>query len=232
MSAGQAGGGGRPHRVARLLHAVDARHGGPRSVRSPRLARFADVDAAVRHRHREHLQSPPRADAPGGEHTRRADRRSFRPRPRRQPRRRWWRASAKLDYSKPLSQMRDYLAAMDTSMYMAVPPADKPLRLLAALGPKMLELSATADRRRPPVLRDARTHRGSPCGDRSGQAAVRRAEGHRVDRRRRSPRCGQPPDRSVCGLAQLPQQLETDRIHGGRDRAASEPIRRPRDRVG
>jgi probable F420-dependent oxidoreductase len=49
-----------------------------------------------------------------------------------------------LDYSKPLSQMRDYLAAMDASMYMATPPAEKPLRLLAALGPKMLELSATA----------------------------------------------------------------------------------------
>jgi probable F420-dependent oxidoreductase len=50
----------------------------------------------------------------------------------------------KLDYSKPLSQMRDYLAAMDASMYMSVPPAEPPLRLLAALGPKMLELSATA----------------------------------------------------------------------------------------
>jgi probable F420-dependent oxidoreductase len=50
----------------------------------------------------------------------------------------------KLDYSKPLTQMRDYLAAMDASMYMSVPPAEPPLRLLAALGPKMLELSATA----------------------------------------------------------------------------------------
>jgi probable F420-dependent oxidoreductase len=49
-----------------------------------------------------------------------------------------------LDYSRPLSQMRDYLAAMDASMYMATPPTEKPLRLLAALGPKMLELSATA----------------------------------------------------------------------------------------
>jgi probable F420-dependent oxidoreductase len=49
-----------------------------------------------------------------------------------------------LDYSKPLSQMRDYLAAMDASMYMATPPGEKPLCLLAALGPKMLELSATA----------------------------------------------------------------------------------------
>jgi probable F420-dependent oxidoreductase len=40
--------------------------------------------------------------------------------------------------------MRAYLEAMDASPYMAVPPTDPPIRLLAALGPKMLELSATA----------------------------------------------------------------------------------------
>jgi probable F420-dependent oxidoreductase len=50
----------------------------------------------------------------------------------------------KLDYSKPLTQMRAYLEAMDASPYMAIQPAEPPLRLLAALGPKMLELSATA----------------------------------------------------------------------------------------
>jgi probable F420-dependent oxidoreductase len=50
----------------------------------------------------------------------------------------------KLDYSKPLSQMRDYLAAMDASPYGAPKPAEPPLRLLAALGPKMLELSRDA----------------------------------------------------------------------------------------
>lgn len=50
----------------------------------------------------------------------------------------------KLDYSKPLSQMREYLAAMDASVYMAVPPAEPAVRLLAALGPKMLELSAAS----------------------------------------------------------------------------------------
>ena len=50
----------------------------------------------------------------------------------------------KLDYSKPLTQMRSYLEAMDASPYMAVPPEEPPIRLLAALGPKMLELSATA----------------------------------------------------------------------------------------
>jgi probable F420-dependent oxidoreductase len=49
-----------------------------------------------------------------------------------------------LDYSKPLSRMREYLTAMDSSPYRAHPPDEPPLRLLAALGPKMLELSATA----------------------------------------------------------------------------------------
>jgi probable F420-dependent oxidoreductase len=50
----------------------------------------------------------------------------------------------KLDYSKPLSQMREYLAAMDASPYSASPPAQPPIRLLAALGPKMIELSRDA----------------------------------------------------------------------------------------
>jgi len=50
----------------------------------------------------------------------------------------------KLDYSRPLAQMRAYLSAMDESRYSAVAPSSPPPRLLAALGPKMLELAATA----------------------------------------------------------------------------------------
>ena len=49
-----------------------------------------------------------------------------------------------LDYSKPLTKMRDYLAAMETQPYRSIAPEDEPLVLLAALGPKMLELSASA----------------------------------------------------------------------------------------
>jgi probable F420-dependent oxidoreductase len=47
------------------------------------------------------------------------------------------------DYSKPLSFMRDYLAAMDQGydVYRAVEPAPRPPRVLAALGPRMLELA-------------------------------------------------------------------------------------------
>jgi probable F420-dependent oxidoreductase len=45
-------------------------------------------------------------------------------------------------YEKPVSTMRAYLDAMDQAPYQAVPPSIKPIRLLAALGPKMLQLAA------------------------------------------------------------------------------------------
>lgn len=50
----------------------------------------------------------------------------------------------KHDYSKPYSFMVDYLARMDKALFMAHGPENEPGRVLAALGPKMLELSATA----------------------------------------------------------------------------------------
>lgn len=49
-----------------------------------------------------------------------------------------------LDYSAPLATMRRYLAAMDASPFRSVRHDEKPPRLIAALGPKMLELAATA----------------------------------------------------------------------------------------
>ncbi|MEL6984894.1 MAG: TIGR03620 family F420-dependent LLM class oxidoreductase, partial [Actinomycetota bacterium] len=48
----------------------------------------------------------------------------------------------KHDYSKPLSTMREYLERMDKSMFRGVQPAEPPSRVIAALGPKMLALSA------------------------------------------------------------------------------------------
>jgi probable F420-dependent oxidoreductase len=44
-------------------------------------------------------------------------------------------------YEKPVATMRAYLDAMDKAPYNAVAPPTKPPRVLAALGPKMLELS-------------------------------------------------------------------------------------------
>lgn len=49
----------------------------------------------------------------------------------------------KHDYSKPYSYMMEFLEKMDKSLFMAKGPESKPARVLAALGPKMLELSAT-----------------------------------------------------------------------------------------
>lgn len=47
-----------------------------------------------------------------------------------------------LDYSKPLTQMRHYLEAMRQSPITVPEPPEEPLVLLAALGPKMLQLAA------------------------------------------------------------------------------------------
>ena len=48
-----------------------------------------------------------------------------------------------LPYEKPLATMRTYLEGIDASPYMAPAPATAVPRLLAALGPKMLELAAS-----------------------------------------------------------------------------------------
>lgn len=50
----------------------------------------------------------------------------------------------KLDYSKPLTSMREHLQRMAESTYMAPLPASPPKTVIAALGPKMLELAASA----------------------------------------------------------------------------------------
>src|SRR6185437_11202851 len=45
-------------------------------------------------------------------------------------------------YAKPVATMRGYLEAMKAAPYGAPPPPEPPLTILAALGPRMLELSA------------------------------------------------------------------------------------------
>jgi len=46
------------------------------------------------------------------------------------------------DYSKPYSAMKAYLDAMDNGLFTASPASKPPQKVLAALGPKMLELAA------------------------------------------------------------------------------------------
>jgi probable F420-dependent oxidoreductase len=45
-------------------------------------------------------------------------------------------------YDKPLSAMRSYLDAMDKALYVAPPPGGETPRVIGALAPKMLKLSA------------------------------------------------------------------------------------------
>jgi len=46
------------------------------------------------------------------------------------------------EYGKPVAAMREYLEAMAKVRYLAPPPAERPLTVIAALGPKMLALAA------------------------------------------------------------------------------------------
>lgn len=48
------------------------------------------------------------------------------------------------DYGKPVATMRNYLDGMQKAMYMPPKPTEPPKTILAALGPKMLELSRDA----------------------------------------------------------------------------------------
>jgi probable F420-dependent oxidoreductase len=50
------------------------------------------------------------------------------------------------EYAKPVTTMRSYLDAMDAAVFRAAEPAEPPPRVLAALGPKMLELAAERTR--------------------------------------------------------------------------------------
>jgi len=45
------------------------------------------------------------------------------------------------NYDKPYSRMVEYLDAMDSAIFLAVGPTERPATVLAALGPKMLHLS-------------------------------------------------------------------------------------------
>lgn len=47
-----------------------------------------------------------------------------------------------LEYERPLARMREYLDAMDESLFLAEEADAPPRRVLAALGPRMLELAA------------------------------------------------------------------------------------------
>lgn len=63
-------------------------------------------------------------------------------------------------YGKPLTTMREYLEALDAAPYLAAGPEGGPPRVLAALRPKMIELSAShADGAHPYLVTPEHTRR-------------------------------------------------------------------------
>jgi probable F420-dependent oxidoreductase len=62
-------------------------------------------------------------------------------------------------YRTPIADMAEYLAAMDAAPYLAVGPEVAPPRLLAALGPRMLDLARdAADGAHPYLVTPEHTH--------------------------------------------------------------------------
>jgi len=56
------------------------------------------------------------------------------------------------EYKAPIATMRDYLERMDGALYLAAQPTEPPERVLAALGPRMLELARDHTRGAHPYL--------------------------------------------------------------------------------
>ncbi len=137
-----------------------------------------------------------------------------------------------LDYSKPYTTMKDYLAAMDASPYRGATAAEKPLRLLAALGPRMLELSATAaDGAHPYFSTPDHTATARDIIGPDKLLCVEQKVILSTDADA-APRRGEHHDLGVCRAAELSQQLAAVGVHRGGDRTARPTFRRRRGGVG
>ena len=114
---------------------------------------------------------------------------------------RWSRAFHGADYAKPYSKMREYLDAMDQAPYFAAPPTAEPQRVLAALGPRMLELAATRANGAHPYFVPVRAHRVRPRHPRGGPLSCARSRrwcSPPTPPRRAIPRAG-PHDDATSG---------------------------------
>ena len=136
----------------------------------------------------------------------------------------------KHDYSKPLAHMRQYLTDMDGSMFAAVGPEGDPGRVIAALGPKMLETAAAQASGAHPYFttpEHTATARAVIGPDKllaPEQMVVvetdpTKARRHRPRRHGRVPAC-----------AELPEQPQAPRVHRGRLGRPEAGVRSPRRR--
>jgi alkanesulfonate monooxygenase SsuD/methylene tetrahydromethanopterin reductase-like flavin-dependent oxidoreductase (luciferase family) len=85
-------------------------------------------------------------------------------------------------YGKPVATMRAYLAAMRDAPYQAPMPREKPLTIVAALGPKMMALSSELADGAHPYKHHAAAHGACPLDPRPRQAVVPGSMGFARDR--------------------------------------------------
>ena len=93
----------------------------------------------------------------------------------------------KHEYTRPLSYMREYLARMDEALFFAHGPQDLPEIVLAALGPRMLRLSAEATAGAHPYFVPPEHTATARRGHGARSRAVPRADGRARHRRRPRP---------------------------------------------
>ena len=126
------------------------------------------------------------------------------------------------EYRKPYDALVEYLDQLDEYGV----PANR--RVVAALGPRVLKLSARTQRRRAPVPDHPRAHRAGPRADRPVGVLGARTQGGADHRRREGPRGGPQGARHLFQPRQLPQQLEAAGLHrrGGHPAGQRPPGRR------
>ena len=113
-------------------------------------------------------------------------------------------------YARPYSKMTAYLDALDA----AEPPVPAPMRMLAALGPRMLSLARGAGGRGASVPGPARAHGRRPPGARPRRAARTGAgRGARSPIRGAAARSGQGLRQRLSRPAQLRAQPPPPRLH-------------------
>jgi probable F420-dependent oxidoreductase len=136
-------------------------------------------------------------------------------------------------YQKPIPAMRSYLEAMAAHEYKSPPPPEKPKTILAALGPKMLELARThADGAHPYNVSPVHTAMAREILG-PGKWLCPRAEGGAGDRSGQGARDRPAHARLLAPPAQLPQQLPPHGVHRGRPRRPGlGPLGRRTGRLG
>ena len=112
-----------------------------------------------------------------------------------------------LEYGPPVATMRNYLEKMSASIYNGPAPAETPPTLIAALGPKMLELAKEQTDGAHPYFTSP-DHTAMARGDSWRRTYTGgRAKDHFGNRCDESPRTGKTRRKNLSAITELSEQL-------------------------